>query len=64
MMPRFDARVNGLAANNAVREAVAITSVGGVSWDEAMRMPRSMRHAYLSVYQELNPPPDEPDSNE
>ena len=59
MMARFDARVNGLAANNAVREAVAITSLGGVSWDEARRMPRSMRHAYLSVYVELNPPPDD-----
>lgn len=44
--------------NNAFREAVAITSVGGVSWSEAMAMPRSVRHAYLTIYGELNPPPE------
>lgn len=37
-----------------------ISSNSGVTWTEAMRMPRSQRHAFLTVYQQQNPPPDEP----
>jgi len=53
---RFARKVDDLAGNGAFREAVAITSVSGVTWAEAMGMPRSVRHAYLTVYAKQNPP--------
>ena len=53
-----------LAENNAVREAVNISSISGTSFRDAMRLTRSERHAFLRIYQEQNPPIETPNGGD
>ena len=47
---RWQAKVDDLADDVAFQECVAIATVGGVTWAEALRMTTRERHAFDTVY--------------